>query len=197
MQTFPVWDWTLDLKSQFSCVKAPLLVIVTHKQWPIVSLTSSLVYSSLSRLIPDFCFCSSSHCINCPIIPLTKVTFSGRPPFLITGECWSAKWPTYTALKNVIRSKCSESKQRQTQPNRQVYWVIQPLYVNHFVKIISPSDDTSVMQTWPSWYKTKGLRWLHKLGPCSQQSKCLTPHSQTRWRCREWGFLPRLAEFCR
>lgn len=90
----------------------------TLKQRPIVFLTSSLVYCSLSRLIPDFCFCSSSLCINCPIIPLTKVTFSGgeeATPFLITGECWRATCPTYRARKCTIKSKYFECKHRGKQ----------------------------------------------------------------------------------
>lgn len=76
-------------------------------QGPIVFLTSSLVYRSPSRLIPDFCLCSSSSssspplCIKCPIIPLTKVTFSGGvevTPFSTAGECQRAHAP-HTALR--------------------------------------------------------------------------------------------------
>lgn len=90
-----------------------------HTQGSIVFLTSSLVCCTLSRLIPDFCFCSSSHCIKCPIIPSTKVTFSSGEevtPFLIAGECQSATCPTYTALKHVIKS--ANLEQIHTQINR-------------------------------------------------------------------------------
>ena len=114
MYTFAKSIFINDLSNLFSArIYNTCTQTQWHKQGPIVFLTSSLVYCSLSRLIPDFCFCSSSHCIKCPIIPLTKVTFSNgeeATPFLIAGECQSATCPIYINPKYVIRSTNLESK---------------------------------------------------------------------------------------
>lgn len=78
-----------------------------HTEGFIVFVTCPLVCCSLSRLIPDFCFCSSSHCMLWSIILSTKVTFSSREEvtsFLTAGRCQGETCPTYTGLKYVIKS---------------------------------------------------------------------------------------------
>lgn len=101
----------------------------THRG-PIVYLTSSLVYCSSSRLIPDFCLCSSSSsssspllCIKCPHNSFNKGDIqrrSGGDPLFQQQESVRAHMPhiqrtrthTQSAQTRILELKSGGKKNR-------------------------------------------------------------------------------------